>query len=202
MTRNRRPISLMAVCGIVAVALIAPDQAQAKDDFGRIVHHIESRYHVHRQHRWVMGLAGFTVKFWHFAGIKNFKCAIYEHQQFANSGSDTRFDEIVRGAMDSGWQPIVQSYDRRSGERTYIYAQDLGKEMKVLLVNLDQSNAVVLQVKVNPEKLAAFVNEASAGHGHSNQSSPRDEIRPSSDDNAELVASSAANWDGICLHMD
>ncbi len=122
MTRNK---TLALACGLIIATLVAPAQnAFAKDDFGKIVHHIEANYHVHRQHRWVMGLAGFTVKVWHIAGVKSFKGAIFENQPFVNAASDTRFDEVVRAAMDSGWQPVVQSWDRRTGERTYIYAQD------------------------------------------------------------------------------
>ncbi len=169
---------LFAVISVAAAALLfaTPQPAFAKDDFGKIVQHIETNYHVHRQHRWVMGLAGFTVKFWHIAGVKNFKGAIFENQQFVNASSDTRFDEVVRAAMDSGWQPMVQSWDRRSGERTYIYAQDLGKDMKVLVVNLESNEAVVLQVKVDPKKLNEFVQETMPDHRH--RTAPREEVQP------------------------
>ena len=186
---------------VLVAALVAPAQnAFAKDDFGRIVHHIEANYHVHRQHRWVMGLAGFTVKFWHIAGVKSLKGAIFENQPFVNAASDTRFDEVVRAAMDSGWQPLVQSWDRHSGERTYIYAQDLGKDMKVLVVNLEPSEAVVLQVKVDPKKLNDFIEETSAGH-HRNRPTPRDEAGPPSEDRVELAATNSQSWDGICLFL-
>ncbi|HEV7675095.1 MAG TPA: hypothetical protein VGQ12_11250 [Candidatus Angelobacter sp.] len=189
------------VCGLMVAALLAPAQnAFAKDDFGKIVHHIEANYRVHRQHRFVMGLAGFTVKFWHFAGVKSLKGAIFENQSFANAASDTRFDEIVRAAMDSGWQPLVQSWDRYSGERTYIYAQDLGKDVKVLLVNLESSEAVVLQVKVDSKKLNDFIEEASAGH-HRNRQTPREESQPQNDDKVEVAASMSQSWDGICLFL-
>src|SRR5882757_9736815 len=155
---------------LVIAALVAPTQnAFAKDDFGKIVHHIESNYHVHRQHRWVMGLAGFTVRFWHIGGVKSLKGAIFENQPFVNAASDTRFDEVVRAAMDSGWQPLVQSWDRHSGERTYIYAQDLGKDMKVLVVTLESNEAIVLQVKVDPRKLDEFIEETSPGGHHRNR---------------------------------
>jgi hypothetical protein len=185
----------------MVAALLAPAQnAFAKDDFGKIVHHIEANYRVHRQHRFVMGLAGFTVKFWHFAGVKSLKGAIFENQSFANAASDTRFDEIVRAAMDSGWQPLVQSWDRHSGERTYIYAQDLGKDVKVLLVNLESSEAVVLQVKVDSKKLNDFIEEASAGH-HRNRQTPREESQPQNDDKVEVAASMSQSWDGICLFL-
>ena len=164
MKRSKERFAIAAAMFFFCFA--APAQAAASDDFGRIVHHIEANYHVHRQHRWVMGLAGFTVKFWHIAGVKSFKGAIFENQPFVNAASDTRFDEVVRAAMDSGWQPLVQSWDRRTGERTYIYAQDLGRDMKVLVVSLESNEAVVLQVKVNPEKLNEFVREASGGSPH------------------------------------
>jgi len=196
MIRNK---TLSFACGLMIVALAAPAQnAFAKDDFGKIVHHIEANYHVHRQHRWVMGLAGFTVKFWHFAGVKSFKGAIFENQPFVNAASDARFDEVVRAAMDSGWQPLVQSWDRHTGERTYIYAQDLGKDMKVLVVNLESNEAVVLQVKVDPKKLNDFVEETSAGH-HRNRPTPREETAPQSENRVELAAATSPDRDGICL---
>ncbi len=195
MKRSKGQFLIVAVMVLAGLAL--PAQAVARDDFGRIVHHIEANYHVHRQHRWVMGLAGFTVKFWHIAGVKNFKGAIFENQPFVNAASDTRFDEVVRAAMDSGWQPLVQSWDRHTGERTFIYAQDLGKDMKVLVVSLESNEAVVLQVKVDPKKLNDFMEEANAGHH--GRPVRRQEAEPQSDPEVKLAASTSPAWDGICL---
>jgi hypothetical protein len=198
MTRNSKKLMF----GVIVAALLLPAQgAFARDDFGKIVHHIEANYHVHRQHRFVMGLAGFTVKFWHIAGVKSLKGAIFENQPFVNAASDTRFDEIVRASMDSGWQPLVQSWDRHTGERTYIYAQDLGKHLKVLVVNLESNEAVVLQVKVDPKKLNDFIEETSAGSHHRNHSAPHEETRPHDDDPVELATSTSQSWDGVCLFL-
>lgn len=153
------------VAAVILLCSFAGSQpALANDDFGKIVKHIEVNYKVHRENRFVFGLAGFVVKFWHVAGVKNFKGAMFENGQLLNAAADNRFDQVMRAAMDSRWQPMVQSYDRRTGERTYIYAQDLGKDMKVLVVNLESNESVVFQVKVNPDKLSDFVQEASAGH--------------------------------------
>ena len=193
---------LLFVIGLAAAMLLGTQQqgfAFAKDDFGQIVKHIEVTYHVHRQHRWVMGMAGFVVKFWHVAGVKNFKGAIFENQPFVNAASDTRFDEVVRAAMNSGWQPMVQSWDRRSGERTYIYAQDLGKDLKVLVVNLESDEAVVIQVKVDPNKLDEFVREAGVGRHHE----PRKGIEPVREETVVVAdASEAQSWDGVCLMQE
>ena len=199
---KRSKWQFLIAAAVVLACFAAPAQAAADDDFGRIVHHIEANYHVHRQHRWVMGLAGFAVKFWHIEGVKSFKGAIFEDQPFVNAASDTRFDEIVRAAMDSGWQPLVQSWDRHSGERTYIYAQEVsskkGKDMKVLVVSLESNEAVVLQVKVDLRKLNDFVEQANAGH-HRNRPMPREETGPRSEERVELAAASSPEWDGICL---
>ena len=193
----------LIVAAMVLAGLALPAQAAA-DDFGKIVHHIEANYHVHRQHRWVMGLAGFTVKFWHIAGVKSLKGAIFENQPFVNAASDTRFDEVVRAAMDSGWQPLVQSWDRHTGERTYIYAQEVaskkGSDMKLLVVNLESNEAVVLQVKVDPKKLNDFIEETNAGH-HRNRPMPHEETAPHSDEAVELAVANSQSWDGVCLFV-
>ena len=198
MIRNSKALTF--ACLMLACLFTTAQNAFARDDFGKIVHHIEVNYHVHRQHRWVMGLAGFTVKVWHIAGVKSFKGAIFENQPFVNAASDTRFDDVVRAAMDSGWQPLVQSWDRHTGERTYIYAQDLGKDMKVLVVNLESNEAVVLQVKVDPRKLNDFIEETNAGH-HRTLPATHEETAPQSEARVELAAASSQSWDGICLFL-
>jgi hypothetical protein len=203
MTMKKSKLFLAVLSLAASVSFFTlPQPAFAKDDFGKIVHHIEVNYHTHRHYRFVMGLAGFTFKVSHFAGVKSFKGAIFENSEFAASGSDMRFDQVIRGAMDSGWQPLVQSYDRRSGERTYIYAQNQGKDLRVLVVNLEPTEAVVLQVKVDPAKLSDFVKETNAGHAHRNPSA-HEKMQPApeaQDAKVELAASTPAIWDGICLY--
>jgi hypothetical protein len=202
MIRNSR--TFIFACLMLGGFFTTSQNAFARDDFGKIVHHIEVNYHVHRQHRWVMGLAGFTVKFWHVAGVKSFKGAIFENQPFVNAASDTQFDKVVRAAMDSGWQPLVQSWDRHTGERTYIYAQEVaskkGTDMKVLVVNLESDEAVVLQVKVDPRKLNDVIEGSYGGH-HRQRQPPREESAPQSDDRVELAAATSQSWDGVCLFV-
>jgi hypothetical protein len=202
MMKNRKGLLFALGLASAASLLGGPQAAFAKDDFGRIVQHIEVTYHVHRQHRFAMGMAGFVVKFWHFAGVKNLKGAIFENQRFANAASDTRLDEVVRAALDSGWQPMVQEWDRRSGERTYVYAQDLGKDLKVLVVALESNEAVVLQVKVDPDRLQGFIREAGAGRRHRDRGMPREETLPPHEEKIELATASEPGWDGVCLSQE
>jgi hypothetical protein len=147
---------------------LAPDIVYA-DDFGKIVHHIEATYHVHRNYRFLMGFAGFVTNVTHIAGVKNMKLAIFEDQRFDGTETDTSLDEIVNQASRSGWQPVVRSYSRHSGEHTYIYAQNDGKDLKLLVVNVEPNEAAVIQLKLNPDKLGQFIDENtrhSGRHGH------------------------------------
>lgn len=144
----------LAVCGLLALA----PSAKA-DDFGRIVRHIEAGYHVHRNYRFLMSFAGVVVKCSHMAGVKAFKAAIFEDQQLPGAELDSRLDELVQRASASGWQPLVKSLSRRSGERSYIYAQAGGNDMKLLLVSVEPNEAVVMQLKINPANLSKFINK-------------------------------------------
>jgi RNA binding exosome subunit len=156
------------IATIVAASLIfglAPGQLRA-DDFGKIVHQIEANYHVHRNLRFVMGFAGVLVKCTSpFTGVKGFKMALFEDHPFA-SNPDSNLDEVIQSAGDHGWQSIIKSYSRHSDEHTYIYARQEKKDLKLLVVNVEPGEAVVIQVKINPEKLAKFLDKYEVG-GHS-----------------------------------
>lgn len=150
------------IAGIVAAGLVLavlPSQARA-DDFGKIVHSIESNYHVHRNYRFVMGFAGLVVKCTGgFAGVRGFKGALFENQRLFASNPDSSLDDVVQSAGEHGWQPVVKSYSRRHNEHNYIYARQEGKDLKLLIVSVEPSEAVVIQVKINPDKLARFIEE-------------------------------------------
>lgn len=148
----------------VALSFSRVDTVQA-DDFGRIVHHIEASYHVHRNHRFLMGCVGLAVRFWHVGGVKSLKLAIFEDQHLDGAIGDSELDAIVQRASRSGWQPMVRSYSRHSAEHTYVYAQPAGKDLKLLVVSVESNEAEVIQVKVDPAKLEKFLNENAHGSG-------------------------------------
>ena len=78
--------------------------------------------------------------------MKNFKAAIFENQRFVNSESDTQFEQVVRSALNEEkgmaacWSK--QNFSHRTGERTDIYAQYLGKDMKLLVATVESNEAV------------------------------------------------------------
>lgn len=154
-TSSNRAASLL----LILFSSFALPENLGADDFGRIVRHIEAEYQVHRNYRFLMSFAGIVVKCTHVAGVKVLKMALFEDQHLSDTDLDNRLDELVERAGSSGWQPLVRSFSRRSGEHTYIYAQADGHDMKLLLVSVEPDEAVVMQVKINPQKLSDFMNK-------------------------------------------
>ena len=164
MKRNKLNIFAVLFLAACAAVSLGTDTAFAYDDFGRMVHHIESTYHVHRSNRFVLGCAGLVVKFWHVGGVKNLKVAMFEDQHFALRADDVKIDEIASHAMENGWQPMVRSFSRRSGEHNYVLVRQEGKDLKMLILNLEPNEANVVQVKVDPEKLEKFMDDNVGNH--------------------------------------
>lgn len=196
---GRRGTVLLSV--LSALFSLGVGEACASDDFGNIVHHIEARYQVHRQHRFILGAVGMVVKVWHVAGVKSVKIALFEDQRFVNTATDAELDDIVLRAGGHGWQPMVRSYSRRSGDHSFIYAKDGGKDWQLLVVNVEPSEAVVVQVKVNPEKLFKMINGdeggglLNAGKRHHRERNSH----PAPAAEVEIASTSVGNWDGTCL---
>jgi VWFA-related protein len=145
---------------LAVVILLAAGAARAGDDpFAEAVKHIEKHYNARQTHVPLMGLANFVLKFWHPAGVKNIRLAVFQNQNLTSETAGADFDKNFRSATGSQWEPIVQIYSRKNDERTYIYHADPGKDMKILVVNLGKRDAVVAQVKFEPEKLAEFMQK-------------------------------------------
>ncbi|HEY6273886.1 MAG TPA: hypothetical protein VIX19_18045 [Terriglobales bacterium] len=143
-------------CALLFFSWAGTATACADDDFGQIVHEIEARYHVHRNLRFLMGLAGLTVRVTHVAGARDLKAALFENQPFDATGAE--LDDLVISAGARGWQPLVRSFDRRSGEHTFIYARNAGKNLRILLVTVEPNEGLVLEATVNQSKLLDFID--------------------------------------------
>lgn len=167
MTTTRTRLNTFAALFLTGcVAFSLGTETVFADDFGKIVRHIEVNYHVHRNHRFILAFAGLVVRVWHVGGVKSLKAAIFEEQHLDATDADGRLDEIVQSAGEHGWHPLVKSYSRRSGERAFIYGKQEGNDMKLLIVNLEPNEAAVLQLKVDPDKLARFMDENIGARQH------------------------------------
>ena len=118
MTRGNVSFGRLAA---MILAVLAIQSVARADDFGDIVQNIEKHYNAKKKKIPFLGLAGFAVKVIRPAGVKGFKFAIFEDQDFATGPRDRVFEQALRGSLDEKWTPTVSSRDRVSGNRSYVY---------------------------------------------------------------------------------
>ncbi len=154
---TRRDV-FFARLGFLVVFVIATQSVVCADDFGMIVDKIEKHYSAKKKKIPFLGLAGFAVKLIRPAGVKSFKVAIFEDQDFAVGQGDRAFERAVKSSLNKKWTPTVQSNDRVSGNRSYVYTHQSGKDLEMLTVTISARQAIVAQAKINPEAVSKFID--------------------------------------------
>jgi hypothetical protein len=107
----------------------------------------------------LFGLARFVVATAHPAGTSELHLAIFRDVDIQSE----RFSQVTDSVVGPAWKPIVRVRSR-NGESTNIYAQSIGKELRVLLTVLDGGEATFVEVRVRPETLLKFVDEHGRPH--------------------------------------
>ncbi len=160
MTRIVRLVRKAILFAVMIALLLAPAfTAQAKGKgFKDVVKHIETKYRAKKTRIPMLGLANFAVKLIRPAGVKGFKLAVFEDQDFSPRPGAASFDTVMREAYNQDWQPLIQINSRRDGNsRTFIYVKTSGKDVQFALVTMENREAVVLEVKFNPDAAARFL---------------------------------------------
>ncbi|MCI0523971.1 MAG: VWA domain-containing protein [Acidobacteria bacterium] len=160
MNRIARFVRKAILFAVMIALLLAPAfTAQAKGKgFKDVVKHIEKNYRAKKTRIPMLGLANFAVKLIRPAGVKGFKLAVFEDQDFSSRPDAMPFEAVMREAYNKDWQPLVQINSKRDGNsRTFIYAKSSGKDVQFALAVLEDREAVVLEVKFNPDAAARFL---------------------------------------------
>jgi VWFA-related protein len=146
----------------LTLGLISQASLAADDPYGKVVKQLEKDYHAKRTRIPFIGLGNFVLKFWHPAGVKNVKVAVFQNQQFTDS-SGGKLDSVMHKAVGPDWHPLLREFSRNDNRWTYVYYGDPQKDTKVLVVNVDRQNAVVAEVKFEPVKLLEFIQNPALG---------------------------------------
>ena len=158
-TQKRFHTQLLVVAALV---LLAPVAALGGDQsFSSIVKHIKTSYNAKQQGFFgAMMLARFAVKIIKPAGVKNFKMALLRDLDYSHAPApeDGHFHSFIRSKIDPRWTPLVEYSAPREKQWSYVYVTREDEDVKLLIVTLQQHDAVVLQTKFSPEKLAEFMN--------------------------------------------
>ena len=159
MTKHTRTRTRALAALVIAAALVtaAAPAARADDpDFDALASQLKSHFNARRISIPFMGLANFFVKIVRPAGVKSVKVAIFEDLSIAQGQSASGFNAVMRSALSPEWQPLIRVRSR-DGEQLYVYAREAGENIKLMVVTIDQTDAVVARVKLSPKRLAEFL---------------------------------------------
>jgi hypothetical protein len=147
-----RAVLLVVLLAFTEAAALAGD-----DPYARLVKNLETNYHGKRTPIPFLGLANFVLKFWHPAGVKSVKLAVFQDATATEDATGPSFDSALKAAAGPEWQPVVRVYSRPDHQWVYVYLLEEGKDIKILVATHGQGEGVVAQVKFDPQKLAEFI---------------------------------------------
>ena len=103
-------------------------------------------------------------------GVSGLHLAVFEG---FNTHADTdEVRRVVENSLGDGWFPFVRVRSRNDGETTLIYANPSGGKMRMMIVNLEPSEATVVELNLNDRAIKAWLREPGekaddqAGHQH------------------------------------
>ena len=152
---------------VIALLLLSTPVYAGGDDFNSVVKMIEKFYSVKHQGIPFLAKAGMKVattaakikggEAKRIAEAGSVKVAVFEDQAF--NGDFTKFRASLNGALNDTWMPLIQTLSGKSGEQNYIYLKNAGEKYDVLVVNIAERDASVVQVTVSSKNLALLLKD-------------------------------------------
>ena len=142
---------------IIVLVLWASSFAFAGDaEFRGIVHSIEHTYGVHHMHIPLLGVAMFFAR---PSGVHGLKLAIFEGFKPPTDSEDV--SRVIEKSLGPGWYPFVRvrTKVKTDGETTLIYTSPNGNKMRMMIVSLEPSEAVVVKMELSDHAVEKWLKE-------------------------------------------
>jgi hypothetical protein len=156
---NRRWWTALEAAGIaifMTVVVMATPVIAGDSSYRRIVKQLRSEYRATEQSLYGAGvLGGLAVAVIRPAGISTVNFTILRDLDVVR---ERDFNRVVRGAVESKWRPVVVYSSPAKGEWTHVYSQPDGSHIRLLVVTRAREEAVVAEVRIDPDKLSAFID--------------------------------------------
>ena len=91
------------------------------------------------------------------AGVGGVKLAIFENFDMPADAAD--FSRVVEASLGPDWHPFVRVRSRSDGETTLIYTSPSGSKMRMMIVNLEPSEATVVELKISDRAIRRWLKE-------------------------------------------
>ena len=142
---------------VLIILLCSSTLALAGDrEFHGLVRSIETTYGVHHMHIPLLGVALFFAR---PAGAHGLRLALFEGFKSPMNSDDVR--RIIESSLGTGWYPFVRvrSKGETSGETTLIYASPNGRSLRMMIVNLESSEAQIIELSLRDRDIKKWLKE-------------------------------------------
>jgi hypothetical protein len=119
-------------------------------------------------------LLGVAMFFARPSGVSGMKLAIFENLDAHADPDDVR--RVVENSLGEGWYPFVRVRSRNdenaTAETTLIYANPSDGNLRMMIVNVESSEATVIELKVDERGVKRWLSEpgeeaeSHSGHHH------------------------------------
>jgi hypothetical protein len=154
----RRAVLVVAACVLGAGAARAADR-----EFSDVVRALSEEWQVKPRSIPLFGLVNLVTGTVKPGGAKHIEMVTFENVRGASKG--------VREAVGGSWKPFVEVHSLIERKTVVVYAHEAGRDWKLLLVTLDGSEATVIELLLDVDALARWVEdpENSAWHWSSHE---------------------------------
>ena len=140
---------------IFLLVLCASTLALAGDnEFRGVVHAIEGHYGIHHTH---IPLLGFALFFVRADGVSGLKLAVFE--DFHVHADVDEVSHVVENSLGPGWYPFVRVRSKGDDETTLIYANPSNGKLRMMIVNVESSEATVVELKLSDHAIDGWLKE-------------------------------------------
>jgi hypothetical protein len=127
----------------------------AERGFDEIVQVISDQFHTRPLHIPFFGLVNAATFVARPAGVKHLNLAVFENLNVDDEGERDIAKAILM--TDGGWRPFVKVHGHAETILVFM-AQDRG-DCKLLVVAIESGEATVVELKLNPEGLQAWLRD-------------------------------------------
>ena len=164
--------TLIGGCVVLLTASLWATAGHGKgDDFNSVVKLIEQFYNVKHEGLPFLAKAGLKVvgtaakikggDAKRFAEAGSIRLATFEDQDF--NGDFLRFRQTLNEELNQTWMPLIQTLSGPETEQNYIFVREKGDKFSVLVINISQRDATVIQATVSPKNLALLLKDPEQG---------------------------------------
>ena len=153
---------------VLIVVLCSSAMAFAGEpEFHGLVRSIETTYGVHHMRIPLLGVALFFAR---PAGAHGLRLALFEGFKSPMDSDDVR--RVIESSLGTGWSAFVRVHSKgeTDGETTFIYASPNGQSMRMMIVNLEPSEAQIIELNLRDRDIKKWLKEpgeeAQGSSGH------------------------------------